>query len=177
MARPPPFCCARNREAYGRKMTSLWLATSREIGSDEFVEQARFDEVIVGGGLTGLVTALLFARAGKRVAVLESRSVGSVTTGNTSAKLSLLQGSHLQNVKRHTYQGIVQAYVDGNRAGQQWMLDYAAERDVPVQRRDAVSYAGTPEGTETVEREFRVARSAGLDVRLKAELDLPFPTF
>ncbi|UFS60108.1 FAD-dependent oxidoreductase [Subtercola endophyticus] len=158
-------------------MTSLWLATSRDIGTDEFAEGARYDEVIVGGGLTGLVTAVLFAQAGKRVAVLESRFIGAVATGNTSAKLSLLQGSHLQNIKRHTYQAIVQAYVDGNRAGQQWMLDYAAERDIPVQRRDAVSYAGTPDGTETVEREFRVARLVGLDVRLKAELDLPFPTF
>ncbi|RFA09540.1 FAD-dependent oxidoreductase [Subtercola boreus] len=163
-------------------MTSLWLASRSEsdapgIATDPFEPGARYDEVIVGAGLTGLVTALLFARAGRRVAVLESRSIGAVATGRSTAKLSLLQGSQLQKIKAHTYQAIVQAYVDANTAGQQWMLDYASTRGVPVQRRDAVSYAGTPGGVETVGREFRLARSAGLDVRLVDTLDLPFETY
>ncbi|MEF2975847.1 FAD-dependent oxidoreductase [Subtercola sp. YIM 133946] len=158
-------------------MTSLWLSSPPEIGSDPFTEGQHYDEVVVGAGLTGLVTALLFARAGRRVAVLESRHVGAVATGNTTAKLSLLQGSQLQQIKKHTYQSITQAYVDSNRAAQQWMLDYTSARGVAVQLRDAISYAGTPDGTETVEREYRVARSVGLDVRLRDELDLPFPMF
>ncbi|MDF2443303.1 MAG: hypothetical protein JWR01_1506 [Subtercola sp.] len=162
-------------------MTSLWLASRSETGAgittDPFEPDARYDEVVVGAGLTGLVTALLFARAGRRVAVLESRSIGAVATGRSTAKLSLLQGSQLQKIKAHTYQSIVQAYVDANRAGQQWMLDYASSRGVPVQRRDAVSYAGTPGGVDTVGREFRLARSAGLDVRLTDTTDLPFETF
>ncbi|GGF25064.1 FAD-dependent oxidoreductase [Subtercola lobariae] len=158
-------------------MTSLWLDSPRDQVSDEFVDGATYDDVVVGAGLTGLVTALLLARAGKKVAVLESRFIGAVATGNTSAKLSLLQGIQLQKIKRHTYQAITQAYVDGNRAAQEWLLEYLESRDVPVQFRDAISYAGTPEGTETVEREFRVARSVGLDVKLRAELDVPFATF
>ncbi|PPF84104.1 FAD-dependent oxidoreductase [Subtercola sp. Z020] len=158
-------------------MTSLWLASPRDIPTDPFEPGARYDEVVVGAGLTGLVTALLFARAGKRVAVIEARSVGAVATGNSTAKLSLLQGSQLQKIKAHTYQSIVQAYVDANRAGQQWMLDYASSRGIPVQRRDAVSYAGTPDGVAAVEREYRLARSAGLDVRLTDRVDLPFETF
>ncbi|RFA14438.1 FAD-dependent oxidoreductase [Subtercola boreus] len=167
-------------------MTSLWLASRTETGADSrtaesatdpFEPDARYDEVVVGAGLTGLVTALLFARAGKRVAVLESRSIGAVATGRSTAKLSLLQGSQLQKIKAHTYQSIVQAYVDANRAGQEWMLEYASSRGVAVQRRDAVSYAGTAEGVETVGREFRLARAAGLDVRLVDRTDLPFETF
>ncbi|MCU1477166.1 MAG: hypothetical protein JWQ64_1859 [Subtercola sp.] len=158
-------------------MTSLWLASPRDSTTDAFDDGARYDEIIVGAGLTGLVTALLFARAGKKVAVLEARFIGAGATGNTSAKLSLLQGSQLQKIKQHTYQAITQAYVDGNRAAQQWLLEYAQSRDVAVQFRDAISYAATPEGTQTVEREFRVARSVGLDVQLRAELDLPFATY
>ncbi|MGV8884048.1 MAG: FAD-dependent oxidoreductase [Microbacteriaceae bacterium] len=158
-------------------MTSLWLATATPIETDTFVPGSRYDEVIVGAGLAGLTTALLFARAGRRVAVLEAREIGAVTTGNTTAKLSQLQGTHLQKLRSTMLPSVVQAYADGNRAAFDWLIDYLESRSVPVERRDAYSYASTPDGTTAVDREFRAARSVGLDVRRTDDVDLPFPTF
>jgi glycine/D-amino acid oxidase-like deaminating enzyme len=66
-------------------MTSLWLERAPMIETDDFEPGQHYDEVIVGAGITGLVSALLFARAGRRVAVLEARRVGAVATGNTTA--------------------------------------------------------------------------------------------
>src|SRR5690242_15693912 len=48
----------------------------------------RFDVAVVGGGITGLTTALLLKRAGKRVAVLSLSPVGRGVTGHTSAHLT-----------------------------------------------------------------------------------------
>ena len=158
-------------------MTSLWLAEAPPIPTDPFLPGEHYDEVIVGAGLTGLVTALLLARSGRRVAVLEGRSVGAVTTGNTTAKLSLLQGTHLQSLRSTMYQSATQAYVDGSAAGFDWLLRYLEQRGVPVERRDAVSYAATPEGAGKVEREYEVARSTGLPVQRANDVELPFRTF
>ncbi|WP_423923583.1 FAD-dependent oxidoreductase [Frigoribacterium sp. 2-23] len=160
-------------------MTSLWLDTSPVVPTDAVAAlgaETPFDEVVVGAGLTGLVTALLFARRGRRVAVLEARSVGAGATGNTTAKLSLLQGAHLQRIRRNTYQAVVDAYVAGNRAGFDWMIDYLDEAAVPVERRDAFSYSTTRKGLALIDDEYLVARRAGLPVVKEFSLDLPFGT-
>src|SRR3954470_16799950 len=160
-------------------MTSLWIDRAPAIPTDGADTPRHFDEVVVGAGITGLITALLLARAGRRVAVLEARAVGAVTTGNTTAKLSVLQGSHLQKVAARNTAKVVQAYVDANLAGQRWVLDFAEAGGVSVQRRRAVSYASSEAGVETVQREYECARDAGLPVELVERHDdvgLPFET-
>lgn len=158
-------------------MQSLWRSGARTIETDTVPPQGVVDDIVVGAGLTGLVTALLLVREGHRVLVLEARDIGAVATGNSTAKVSLLQGTQLQKIRARTYPAIVRAYVDANRAGQEWLLDYAASRGIAVQRRDAVSYASHPGGFRAVEKEYRVARDAGLEARLSWQLDLPFDTF
>jgi len=66
-------------------MTSLWLDRPDLPTFGPLTPGERFDTVVVGAGLTGLVTALLLARDGKSVAVVEGRQVGAGTTGNTTA--------------------------------------------------------------------------------------------
>jgi glycine/D-amino acid oxidase-like deaminating enzyme len=120
-------------------VTSLWLANPRTIPTDAFEPGAHYDEIIVGGGITGLVAALLFAREGRRVLVVEAREIGAVTTGNTTAKVSQLQGTQLSKIKRYNYQAIVQAYADGQREAFDWLIDYAADHAVNVERRGFAS--------------------------------------
>ncbi|PPI21462.1 FAD-dependent oxidoreductase [Rathayibacter sp. AY1B1] len=155
---------------------SLWRAAAAPIPSDEFAPGAHYDDVVVGAGLTGLVTALLLQRTGRRVLVLEAREVGAVATGNTTAKLSLLQGAHLSLIAGRNIPAVTEAYVAANLAGFRWLLDYCEGAGVPVQRRTAYSYAQTPEGVDAVLKEHATARRFGLATRLVGELDVPFPS-
>jgi glycine/D-amino acid oxidase-like deaminating enzyme/nitrite reductase/ring-hydroxylating ferredoxin subunit len=135
----------------------------------------RYDDVVVGAGLTGLVTALLLIRSGRRVAVIEAREVGAVTTGNTTGKVSLLQGTRLSRILERQSDRVARAYVEANREGQAWLLRFCDEHGVPYQRRAAVTYAADTRSLPRASTEHAAARSLGLPVTWHHDLGMPFP--
>ena len=117
-----PWCC----RGISKRVTSLWLSDRVEQpwAASKLDDSTRSaDVIVVGAGITGLMTAVLLARAGKDVLVLEARTVGACATGNTTAKISLLQGSHLSKILSKHGKGVARAYVDGNREGQSWLTE------------------------------------------------------
>lgn len=154
-------------------MSSLWQMTSPGIKVDPF-EAGRYDTVVVGAGLTGLTTAVLLARAGQRVTVLEATAAGAVTTGNTTGKLSLLQGTVFSEIREHCGDEALLAYAEANREGQAWLLRQLSSWGVEVQRRTAVTYTAGAEKREALDREADAVRSAGLPVEETQAAELPF---
>lgn len=155
-------------------MTSLWLDNVSTVPSDPLPD-GPLEEVVVGAGITGMVTALLLARAGRRVAVLEARHLGAVATGNTTAKVSLLQGTKYSRLQRYQSRDVAGSYLEANREGQSWLLQFCADHGVEVQRRPAVTYAAKRSELPTVRKEHEAAESLGLAVRWTDTLDVPFP--
>ncbi|WP_027863130.1 FAD-dependent oxidoreductase [Marmoricola sp. URHB0036] len=155
-------------------MTSLWIDRAAPCPSDPLPDEP-VQDLVVGAGLTGLVTALLLARAGRRVAVVEAREVGAVATGNTTAKISLLQGTKYSRLLHYQSQRVGQAYVEANREGMDWLLRFCNDHGVSVQRRPAVTYAASESEVSSVRDEHDAAVSVGLDVTWTDRLDVPFP--
>lgn len=160
-------------------MESLWRQTASPIPDDHSAPPAGSEVVVAGAGLTGLTLAWMLHRAGERVVVIEARSVGAATTGNTTGKLSLLQGSVLSGIRSHAGDAALRAYVESNRAAQEWLRSELVDDPRLIAPDTAYTYAVTEPGVQTLREEHDAARAAGLDVeRLEGpsrdDLGLPF---
>lgn len=133
------------------------------------------DVIVVGAGITGLMTAVLLARAGRGVLVLEARTVGACATGNTTAKISLLQSSQLSKLLPRHGKEMARAYVDGNREGQEWVLNHCESHGIAVQREDAYTYAQSAKGVPSARAELKACQAVGLPAVWDGDADVPFP--
>ncbi|MCT9818899.1 FAD-dependent oxidoreductase [Microbacterium sp. W1N] len=167
-------------------MQPLWkmdTGTGMDTGTDTgttptapALPAGRPDVVVVGAGITGLTTALLLTRAGRRVAVIDAGGVGALASGGNTGKVSLLQGRVLSTLRRHHPAALVRAYVEANADGASWLRAFVTAEGVPHTARTAISYAQTAEGIAHLDAEERAAVEAGLPVhRLVPAGDHPFP--
>ncbi|MEV0338347.1 FAD-dependent oxidoreductase [Nocardia sp. NPDC050713] len=158
-------------------MTSLWMNDAQVPARLRLTPGSRFDTVVIGAGITGLVTALLLAQNGIQVAVVESRRVGLGTTGGTTGKVSLLQGTRAQSIAGRHGVGTLAQYLAANRDGQDWLLRFCDEHGIAYQRAAAVTYAQSEREKRSVQAEFEATRAAGLPTELVDDLEAPFPAY
>jgi glycine/D-amino acid oxidase-like deaminating enzyme/nitrite reductase/ring-hydroxylating ferredoxin subunit len=158
---------------------SIWLSNAPAIETDA-TPPGDAEVAVVGAGLTGLAVGVMLARAGRGVVVLEARQVGAVTTGNTTGKLSLLQGQVLSGIRERNGDDPLRRYVYANRAAQDWLLGELEDVPDAATSADAVTYATTPEGDAILREERAAAVAGGLNPDLLTgdgleSLRLPFP--
>ncbi|WP_194813514.1 FAD-dependent oxidoreductase [Nocardia sp. XZ_19_385] len=156
-------------------MTSLWTKDAEVPARLRLTPGLRFDTVVIGGGITGLVTALLLAENGVQVAVLEARRVGAAASGLNTGKVSLLQGTRAQKIARMHSISTLTRYVEANRDAQQWLVRFCEEHNVDHQREPALTYAQTAGEMKQVRAEYEATQRAGLPTELVGDLEVPFP--
>lgn len=129
---------------------------------------------VVGGGITGLTTALLLKRRGLNVVVLEADRVASGVSGNNTAKVTALQSTVYSQIRsRH---GLVAAtdYATASLAAVAQVAELAKGIDCDLRRAPAVTYAFTEQEVRDVDHELITTRQVGLPVRSTKDVDLPF---
>ncbi|GAB2689838.1 FAD-dependent oxidoreductase [Thalassiella azotivora] len=139
-------------------------------------EDVDCDVAVVGAGVVGLTAAVVLAEAGLGVRVLEARQVGAGTTGGSTAKVTLAQGTRFSELcDRHGVDAVLH-YAQANLDGQRWLGERARSAGHPAQVRDAVSYATTATGRRALEQEAAAMSAAGVVPDVVDDPGLPWPT-
>ena len=156
---------------------SLWLAAQSSTTYPPPSDERAFDVLVLGGGITGLTTALLLKRRGARVAVVEAGRVGAGVSGNNTAKVTALQSTMLTSISGTRGSDVADEYAVRSLAAVELVAELAAAEGIEcdLQRREALTVAVRDSELSDVEQEYEAARRAGLPVDMTASVDLPYP--
>src|SRR5919107_5412731 len=143
---------------------SLWLDGLPVTPRSQPAPEGEFDVAVIGGGITGITTALLLKRGGARVAVVEAVSVGSGVTGATTAKVTALQSTVLSQIRRRHGEDAAAVYAQASAAAVEQVATLADELGIEcdLARRPASTYAAEEADVGSVTAEHEAAVAAGL---------------
>jgi glycine/D-amino acid oxidase-like deaminating enzyme/nitrite reductase/ring-hydroxylating ferredoxin subunit len=83
-------------------MISLWQNDMPDyISKTHALPQEVYDVLIVGGGITGITTALLLQTAGKKCMIAEAKTIGFGTTGGTTAHINTFMDSPYNEIAKN----------------------------------------------------------------------------
>ena len=158
--------------------TSLWAATGPATDYPPLDESIEADALVVGAGITGLVTALLLQREGLGVTVIDQHRVGAGVTGYTTGKLSSLHQLVYSELSDTFGVEGARTYAEANEAGLARLADLVEELaiDCDFRRRANYTYAASADDLPKIEAEVDAAAAAGLDASFVSDVPLPFPT-
>ena len=135
------------------------------------------DVVVVGAGITGLTTAYLLAKAGKRVVVLERDRCAMTDTGHTSAHLTMVTDTRISELIKRFGRSHAQAVWDAGLAA-------IATIDETVRAHDIAGFAWVDgylhaplkddgkAGVDRLEEDAAVARELGFDCEFMESVPL-----
>ena len=82
-------------------LTSLWQYKMPDyISQTHTISPEVFDVIIVGGGITGITTALQLQKAGKKCIIAEAQTIGFGTSGGTTAHLNTFMDNPYSEIEK-----------------------------------------------------------------------------
>lgn len=155
---------------------SLWLDNYEIKGFPELTHDLETDVLVVGGGITGIMTAYLLGEEGYRVTLVEANKLVHGTTGNTTGKLTYQHGLVYKTlVSKH---GLEKAkmYLDSHVKALNFIKNSVNELNIDCDLETVTSYVYTEKEKyiNNIEKEYETTLKLGIECFITDELDLPF---
>ena len=156
---------------------SFWLATTPETDYPALTDAVSVDVAVVGAGITGITAAVLLKRAGKTVALLDSKRIVQGATGYTTAKVTAGHGLGYTKIRKAFGEDGARTYAAANQAAIERISEFVEEDgiDCDFERKRNYVYAEIEQETGKIKREVEVEQAAGLPAELVRETPLPYP--
>ncbi|MFY9308227.1 MAG: FAD-dependent oxidoreductase [Bacteroidia bacterium] len=162
-----------------QKNVSLWEATSpMNLSFNSFSGHEKADVVVIGGGISGITTAMLLSEAGKKVILLEARRIGMGTTGNSTGNLYAVVDEHLSVIKKRWNGDVMKALVQSRTSAIELIESVVKKYAIQCEfARHPFSYFAerlNAESEKFIHDEYESLLEAGLQPLIVNELSLPF---
>jgi len=148
--------------------TPYWSDAARLPKFARLRKDLRVDVVVIGGGITGTTAAYLLRRAGATVALLERDRVDTAETAHTTAHLTYVTDSRLQDLVQNFGRDHAQAAWDAGAAAIEQIHRIVEEEKIECEFAWVPGYLhapakGTAGDTTSLQEDARLARELGFD--------------
>lgn len=157
-------------------MQSLWQAGMDVYNAKNIsLPTGVVDVVIVGGGITGVTTALLLQKSGLQCVVAEAHNLCFGTTGGTTAHLNTFFDTSYNEVIKDFGELDAQLMAASARQALNLFKHNVAEYNIDCgyEEKDGYLYAQDKEQWEELEEIYKASKKAGVDVMYADTIPIP----
>ena len=155
-------------------MESIWKKTAKLPTFPTLENNIRVDVLVIGGGITGILTAHNLNQKGIDCVVVEKDRICSKTTSNTTAKITLQHGLCYDKIFKNYGFDITKAYYDANAEALKELEKLSKTIDCDYEKKD--NYVYSTSNRKVLENELGTLLKIGCDADFQEELPLPIST-
>ncbi|HEX2927579.1 MAG TPA: FAD-dependent oxidoreductase [Ruminiclostridium sp.] len=161
---------------FNKPPQSLWMATTDNTGYPKLSGDIDVEIAIVGGGITGLLTAHFLKEKGFNSAILEADRILQGTTGHTTAKITSQHGLVYSKIRDNISGEFAKQYADANETAIRMFEKIAKENNIECDMVPQSSYIYTMQEQyiSKIQAEADIASKLGINAVYLEEIPLPF---
>ncbi|KAB7704218.1 FAD-dependent oxidoreductase [Bacillus aerolatus] len=147
------------------KREPLWREETKLPSFPVLKEQVFADVIIVGGGITGIITAYMLTKARKKVVILEADELMNGTTGHTTAKITAQHNLIYDELTDSFSEEQAKLYYDANMEALQWVRDTIRQEGIECDWKDETAYVYTNDDikAENLLKEAKIYEKLGVN--------------
>lgn len=156
----------------GDYMKSVWENTQKIQSFPKLQGDAKTDVLIVGGGMTGVLTAFMFEKAGVDYLLIEQNEICGAVTRNTTAKITSQHGLVYGKLLKTYGEDYARMYW---RANEEAIENYRNLcRDISCDFEEKSNFVYTVRDEDKILREMNALKKLGISASYVKETVLPF---
>lgn len=154
---------------------SVW-SMSDEISKREALSgDLTVEAVVIGAGLTGVLTAHFLQEAGINTVVIEADKIGSGQSRNSTAKITSQHGLIYHRLIEEFGMEKAQQYATANEAAISDYRDLIEKYGIDCDFTDSSAFLYSTENDDAITAEYHAAKKLKLPASFHRETELPFP--
>lgn len=158
--------------------STFWLETSTHNTFDTDVH-SKYDVIVVGGGITGVVSAYLLQKSGKQVLIIDRLGIAKGESAHTTAFLTSVYDTSSEEIDNRFGETGVKAIWQNQQAAIDFIESLVEQENIDCDftRINSHVFALKQEHLEILRQETDYGSKFGLDINYIEKSSLPFPTF
>lgn len=155
-------------------MKSIWSESYNIKSKGELKDVNEAEVVIIGGGITGLLTAYMLKEKGVEAVIIDRGKVLQGNTINTTAKITIQHNIIYDKLIKEFGKENASRYALANKLALENYEEIIKKNNIDCEFEIEDAYVYTLDNSKKIEDEYEAAISIGIDAELVDNIELPF---